>query len=177
MKKVGLSHARTAGEWFDPLNQQHLIAWELRRKNQQWPVGFLPDDVWESGKCPETIQEKLQGMPIPADVTAYIAEYERVGHIVSQVRFPGYLFRFSPLGEFFAVQVEYDEPDVHTGLPARQVGRLWVFPRGQTTDQIVQTCFKAVLTSMEHRVRETFTWRGKAVMVPHRDLEAVWRML
>jgi hypothetical protein len=40
-----------------------------------------------------------------------------------------------------------------------------------TTSEIVQTAFKAVMTSQEHIAREFFTYRGKQVFGPHFDVE------
>jgi hypothetical protein len=104
-------------------------------------------------------------------------ELSRVHHIVSEVQFPGYSFAVEALGDHIYVQVYYNEPDVMSGVVEEQRGRKWLLPPGQTVGQIVQTCFKAILTSLEHRAREHFLWRGKPVLQPHLDLEKVWESL
>lgn len=58
-------------------------------------------------------------------------------------------------------------------MSSEQRGRKWLLLPGQTVGQIVQTCFKAVLISLEYRARELFLWRGKPVLQPHMDLEKV----
>jgi hypothetical protein len=45
-----------------------------------------------------------------------------------------------------------------------------------TRSEIVQTCIKLVMTSMEHRAREGFTYRGKRVFGPHFDVDAIWQL-
>ena len=104
-------------------------------------------------------------------------ELNRVRRIVEEVKFPGYTFTVEALGDHVYVQVSYNEPDVMSGVVEEQRGRKWLLPAGQTVGQIVQTSFKAILTSLEHRAREHFLWRGKPVLQPHMDLEKVWETL
>ena len=104
-------------------------------------------------------------------------ELNRVRRIVEEVKFPGYTFTVEALGDHVYVQVSYNEPDVMSGVVEEQRGRKWLLPSGQTVGQVVQTCFKAILTSLEHRAREHFLWRGKPVLQPHMDLEQVWQSL
>jgi hypothetical protein len=104
-------------------------------------------------------------------------ELARVRQVVAGVKFPGYTFTVEPLADHVYVQVSYDEPDVMSGVVEEQRGRKWLLPAGQTVGQIVQTCFKAILTSLEHRAREHFLYRGKPVLQPHMDLEKVWESL
>jgi hypothetical protein len=96
---------------------------------------------------------------------------------VSDCHFPGYELLVGELGDGFSVSVRYTEEDILSGVPEEQNGRKWYVPPGQTKGQIVQTCFKAVLTSLEHRAREHFTYRGKLVLQPHMDIDDVWDML
>lgn len=107
-------------------------------------------------------------------------ELERVYAIVSEVAFPGYRFQVQEddSGGVIRtmVRVVYEEPDVMTGVRETQEGRWWLINHGWAPGQIVQTCFKAVLTSLEHRGREHFTWRGRAVLQPHFDLPTLWQM-
>jgi hypothetical protein len=42
-----------------------------------------------------------------------------------------------------------------------------------TRSELVQTAFKAVLTSIEHEAREQFTYKGARVFGPHFDIEAL----
>lgn len=98
------------------------------------------------------------------------AEEERVRGLLADVTFPGYRFRVVTV-HGAALQVEYDEADVESGVPAVQRGRKWYLSSWATRGEVVQTALKAVLTSHEHRVREHFGWRGARVFGPHFDLE------
>lgn len=40
-----------------------------------------------------------------------------------------------------------------------------------TVSELVQTALKAVLTAVEHEVREQFLYRGRAIFNPHCDVE------
>lgn len=101
-------------------------------------------------------------------------ELSRIQEIIWQIRMPGYGFIVEAVADEFSLQVFYDEPDVMSGVRETQRGRRWVFPAGQTVGQIVQTAFKAVLTSLEHRAREQFAYRGRPVLNQHLDIEQVW---
>lgn len=58
-----------------------------------------------------------------------------------------------------------------TGAPNPWWGRKWFLSPHMTPSEVVQTAFKAVLTAMEHEVRERFTYRGAAIFGPHFDVE------
>lgn len=84
----------------------------------------------------------------------------------------GYEFHFSTFPSFLNIWASYSEPDTITGEEAIQITRLWTIERDRCTPSaIVGTCFKCLLTSMEHRARESFKYRGQAVFHPHRDVE------
>lgn len=100
-----------------------------------------------------------------------VKELARIWGIVDRINFPQYNFDVEPIEDEFYIQVYYNEADILTGTVEEQKGRKWVFPAGQTEGQIVQTCFKAVLTSLEHRCREHFTYDNKLVMQPHLPLK------
>lgn len=99
---------------------------------------------------------------------------ERFEEILSRVQFPNLVFKVGETtqGELF-LQIIYDEEDVDTGKVSEQKGRKWLLSEHMTTSEIVQTAFKAVMTSMEHRTREWFTYRGARVFCPHFDVEAL----
>lgn len=97
--------------------------------------------------------------------------------IVSECDFPGYLFivKKDSRGAIY-LQGSYREPDVDTGIEEVQVTRRWFLSPAMTKSEIVQTVFKCVLTSMEHKTREWFKYRDKAVFGPHFDVEALWQI-
>jgi hypothetical protein len=76
----------------------------------------------------------------------------------------------------YHVAASYDEPDVLSGEDAVQTTRWWPINPEWTKDQIVQTLFKCVLTSHEHRVREHFLYKGRPVFGPHFELDKLWEI-
>jgi len=67
--------------------------------------------------------------------------------------------------------VGFVAPDSDTGQPSTQRGRKWLLSHHMTHSEVVQTAFKAVLTAVEHEVRESFTYKGCAIFGPHYDIE------
>lgn len=63
-----------------------------------------------------------------------------------------------------------------TGEPLDWAGRKWGLSYHMTDSEVVQTCFKAVLTALEHEAREQFRFDGAAVMNPHYDIYALKRL-
>lgn len=74
------------------------------------------------------------------------------------------------------LQARYVDADIVTGRPEQQFTRKWLLSPHMTPSEIVQTCFKLAMTSMEHRTRERFTYRGKRVFGPHFDVDALWQI-
>lgn len=60
-----------------------------------------------------------------------------------------------------------------TDEPAPWSGRKWFLSPHMTASEIVQTALKAVLTAMEHEIRENFKYRGVTVFDPHLDVDAL----
>lgn len=89
--------------------------------------------------------------------------------ILDKINFPGYTFELGPNNEF--VRVFYNEPDVATGVEETQFGRKWWLEPTDSEMGFIQTCFKALLTSLEHRARENFKYDGFPLMFPHRTLK------
>lgn len=93
---------------------------------------------------------------------------------VDQCKFPEYDFRLSisSRGEYF-LQATYMDKDIETGLVEKQFTRKWYLSPYMVKSEVVATCFKCVITSMEHRTREHFTYRGKRIYGPHFDVDAL----
>ena len=58
----------------------------------------------------------------------------------------------------------------------KQKTREWLIPADSDKSQIVQTAFKCLMTSLEHRGREWFLYRGKSVFGPHFDVDKLWEV-
>lgn len=63
--------------------------------------------------------------------------------------------------------------DAETGLPMEWTGRKWMLSPHMCKNEIVSTAFKAVMTAMEHEIRENFRYRGVAIFNPHLDPDAL----
>lgn len=176
LRKAGVVFEKNLSDQFDPSDPDHLRALACRKKTGAWPPGFPAEGVWEDPGWEAVVDEAVGGK-MPEKIDRWALEYGWLLRLVSFLHFPGYEFKVSPLGEDFVLQVSYVEPDVMTGVPETQEGRRWLFPSGQTAGQVVQTAFKAVLTSLEHRAREHFLYMGKPVLQPHLDIEALWASL
>ena len=57
------------------------------------------------------------------------------------------------------------------GSPWEWTGRKWDLSIHMTKSEIVQTAFKAVMTAMEHEVREQFLYKGVSIFDPHYDVD------
>lgn len=69
------------------------------------------------------------------------------------------------------LQATYWDDDVTTGAHEMQYTRKWLLSPHMTKSEVVQTAFKCVLTSAEHRVREWFRYQDKAIFGPHFDVD------
>jgi hypothetical protein len=95
--------------------------------------------------------------------------------VVQECKFPFYTFRVatSRTGAVY-LQATYMEPDTVTGALEQQFTRRWSLSPEMSRSEIVSTAFKCAITSMEHKTREWFTYRGRAVYQPHYDVDALW---
>jgi hypothetical protein len=93
--------------------------------------------------------------------------------IVSQIEFEGYAFKVLSRNGVLYLQAEFTEADIITGEPSLQKTRKWMLSEHMVRSEVVQTAFKCALTSAEHRVRESFKYRGERIYGPHFDCEAL----
>ena len=92
--------------------------------------------------------------------------------IFHRIQFNDWTFRITVDGERPVMQVQCAEGVCNvTGEPLLWRGRKWFLSYHMTTTELVQTAFKAVLTAMEHEVREQFKYRGATVFCPHMDVD------
>lgn len=99
---------------------------------------------------------------------------ERIKFWVYQCYYPLYTFNVlvDGRGEMY-LQATYNEADIKTGDIETQHTRRWFLSPEMTKSEVVATCFKCIITSMEHRTREHFTYRGERIYGPHFDVEAL----
>lgn len=93
---------------------------------------------------------------------------------VACCEFPDYSFVCMHKAAEFYIFSEYDEADTVTGRIEIQKTREWVLDsRTVTRSEVVATCFKCIITSMEHKAREWFTYCDKPIYQPHHDVDAL----
>lgn len=96
--------------------------------------------------------------------------------IVALCSFRGYDFLVRETHGGIVLQAEYFDADILTEVMEKQLTRKWLLSPAMTKSEIVQTAFKCVFTSMEHRAREYFQYRGKRVFGPHFDVDGLWEI-
>jgi hypothetical protein len=103
--------------------------------------------------------------------------FEQIQDIVDGVTctmFPTWKLELHVLrGHIFLVVHETDGRDTFNDEPVTWTGRKWLIEQTMTETQIVNTCFKAYETAIEHEFRELFRYRGRPVYNPHRDINAL----
>lgn len=101
---------------------------------------------------------------------------EEIREILKDVKFKNHEFLLIQDHYRFLLQIRYMDKCVETGEWKEQKGRKWLISPFATKSEIVQTAFKAIMTSQEHVAREFFTYRGKNVFGPHFDVDALWEI-
>ncbi len=93
--------------------------------------------------------------------------------IIAAIDFREYMFVVLAAGGNCYLQGQYFEADVVTGKDELQKTRKWLLSEHMTKSEVVQTAFKCALTSMEHRTREHFLYKGHRIFSPHYDVDAL----
>lgn len=94
--------------------------------------------------------------------------------VLSECAFPKYTIYVAQSSHGYTyIQACYVEADTITGDMEMQYTRRWSVNPMMTKSEIVATAFKCVLTSMEHKTREWFLYRGKAIYQPHYDVDVL----
>lgn len=94
--------------------------------------------------------------------------------ILSNIEFEDYTFCAHQRGDIIYLQAGYYEDDIITGRREHQKTRKWLLSEHMVKSEVVQTAFKCVMTSMEHRVREHFLYRQERIFGPHFDVDALY---
>jgi hypothetical protein len=92
--------------------------------------------------------------------------------VIDACTFPEYTFHAEYEDSTLYLHATYDEADTLTGQIEEQRTRDWVLDMSKTSSsEIVATCFKCIIASHEHRVREWFTYQKKPIYQPHHDVD------
>lgn len=103
--------------------------------------------------------------------------WDKIQEVVKLCKFKDYKFDvfIDGRGEIY-LQGLYVEEDTVSKKPETQATRRWFLSPQMTKSEIVQTVFKCAMTSMEHRTREWFMYRDKAVFGPHFNIDVLYDM-
>lgn len=105
---------------------------------------------------------------------------EHVQELLHQVTFSyageAWSFELKEEGGRLHLRTTFRAPCCVTGEPQRQNGRWWPLSLHMTRSEVVGTAFLAVLTAVEHEVRESFTFHGERIYGPHHDVDALAAM-
>lgn len=93
---------------------------------------------------------------------------------VEQVSFVNYVFSVSSENDKLYLQANYLDRCIVTGTLEKQSTRKWLLSKHMTKSELIQTCFKCCITSMEHRTREEFKYKGRRIFGPHFDVDTLW---
>jgi len=103
-----------------------------------------------------------------------VASLKELEYWVSLCHFPGYTFIVQVDGRgAIYLQAHYMDEDIITHEAEMQFTRRWFLSPEMVKSEVVGTCFKCIITSMEHRTREGFTYLGKRIYGPHFDVDAL----
>lgn len=98
----------------------------------------------------------------------------QIREIVSNCKFEDWLLEVKMDGDRPYLQVHVlNGKDSETGLPMEWTGRKWMLSPHMVPNEVVTTAFKAVMTAMEHEIRESFRYKGVAIYNPHLDPDAL----
>ncbi len=97
----------------------------------------------------------------------------RTRGLATLIEFPDYKFEVREGHGGVFLQAHYEEPDATAQVDGMvtQYTRKWLLSPAMTDSEIIFTFFKLCLTSMEHRTREFFKYKGQRIMSPHFDAE------
>lgn len=100
--------------------------------------------------------------------------FKEMQEIVSLCKFHDYRFAVAVDGRgAIYLQGRYWEADTITKVMEIQSTRRWFLAPRMTKSEIVQTVFKCAITSMEHRTREWFLYKDRAIFGPHFNVEVL----
>lgn len=105
--------------------------------------------------------------------------FEMARLVLDLIRYDGITFLLrddGEDGERMYMQVQATTPCNVSGALQTWKGRKWFISQHATKSEIVQTAFKALLTALEHEAREKFLYRGRPILDPHYDVDALWNL-
>jgi len=145
---------------------------EQAKKAVDMPVGFdTPKSILtEETRCVQCGEDLPRSNTLDRAKAGDWVEQARI--YVAQCDYPSYALevKTDSRGAVY-LRAFYAERDTVTDIPEIQYTRRWFLSPEMSKSEIVATAFKCIMTSMEHRVREWFTYRQRAIYMPHYDVD------
>lgn len=95
----------------------------------------------------------------------------KIEAIVRDCEFQDYVFTVYEDEGRIHIGAHYYEADTLTGKMSLQTTRQWYISEPTNRSEVVATCFKCIMGSMEHKAREWFLYQNKAIYQPHHDVD------
>jgi hypothetical protein len=96
---------------------------------------------------------------------------EQLAEILADIKYEDYQFEIVVKEELLFVQGRYVEADIMTNDPTDQHTRKYYISEHMIVSEVVQTIMLLIKTSMEHRLREHFLYKGQRIYGPHFDVD------
>lgn len=96
---------------------------------------------------------------------------DSVKEILSCISYPGYQFNLNITAGRMYLQLSFLAKCAVSGHEEIQKSRKWYISPHKTKSEICQTAFKAVITAVEHEIRENFHYQGVPVYGPHFNVD------
>lgn len=152
-----------AGVQFKP-NGAHGTHW--------WPIGT---NILSADQAREMFEQCLPREPVKVSLANQELIKRAIGYL-TEVECLDYSFIVTEAHGGVVLQACYPDPDVYKKTAAIQYTRKWLLSPHMTESEIVFTAVKCCLTSMEHRGREGFLYKGARVACPHFDVNDLVRL-
>ena len=140
-------------------------------------ITFNCNTCEEDGNCVcSNLRERKRITKMNRNAEAYLpGRHIELNQILNNISLGGLwpnaefrVWQVNPHNEGYLIWLQYEEPDVNTGVPCKQSTREWYIHKNDTESEILRTIHKLLLGSMEHRLDEHLTYKGRRIYDPHR---------
>ena len=98
---------------------------------------------------------------------------KEVEKIISDISYKDWSFFIGDMGNGLFIQLKFKEIDSQTGELKEMAGRKWYISSYATEDEVVRTCFLAIMVASEHEIRESFLFKKSKIFGPHISVESL----
>ena len=99
----------------------------------------------------------------------YVNQMEDI--LKNEVKFKDWQFNITKNENYFYLQIKVVGRDNTNGRFHTWKSRKWLLSQHMTKSEFIQTAFKAVMTAMEHEIREQFRYKGESIFGGHFNVD------